>query len=276
MSIASNIGNSLIFNRFIPTTQSPSIIAQSILADTAIGKTAHNIEKIAVQLEQFAQNDPSKAVAIKAEVIKALSPTERGELSSVIEKGVQGDAKKDDCVNRSYIPGIMVKPSEIGIWFPDSYFNLKDYYTISAHGNELGVRGPNFAPTTNDVTEARLLLEDIEAHGWDRKKPIILLVCNVGKGQLPSELAKQAGVPVYAATGFVSGSVGAVTARQDVIHENGEPLGGKFEQFNPDGTKQNPFNIKNQYAVVGLERTFTGGLKPITVPIAVLEASLKK
>jgi hypothetical protein len=268
MSIASNISNSSIFNSFMPTTKSPSLIAQGILADTQIGKTAHNIEKIAAGLGQFAQNDPLKAAYVKTEVMNALSPTEQGELSSVLEK----IESKSGLVDKSYISS----PKDVGIMIADSYFNLKDYYTVSAHGGPDNIVGvPNSKRELSAKAQAQLLYNDIIADGWNRKKPIILLMCRVGKGQIPAELARIAKVPVYAATGYTQASTW-LEHRQDVVTKQGAANGGKFLQFNPNGTQQNPFNIKNEYSVVGLVTRNDGRLKLVTVPNALVDAAVKK
>jgi hypothetical protein len=260
-------------NPLVPVLQ-PAQIAQSILADTQVGSSAHNIEKIEAHLVAIAANEPATASLVRAETMKALSHTEQGELSRLAggpNPSVKDSIEEKAHVSRSYIPGIVVKPGDIGIWFPDSYFNLKDYYTISAHGGPHGVAGvPNSQSRFDAKVQAEAIYADINNNGWDKKKPIILLVCNLGNGKVPKELAKIAKVPVYAATGFVVGSVGLTTARQDVQTEDGGSNGGRFLQFNPNGTEQNPFNIKDEFAVVGLERTFYNELKPITVPVGKL------
>ncbi len=252
------------FANFITSQASPAEIAKSILADTQIGQSGHHIDQIAARLESFAQNDPIKEVNVLAEIIKGLSPAEQGELARVSKMS----GSQTDCADRSYVPAGKMK--DIIIKMTDSHFHPANYYTVSSHATLDGLHGvPNTSPSASPDEQAKAFIADIKAHGWDGRKPIMLIACEMGKSKVTPIIARLTGVPVIAATNIVTGTVGILSATQKVMTEDGRPNGGRFWQFNPDGTKQNPMGISENYAVVGFEHAMKNGklvLTPLTVP----------
>jgi hypothetical protein len=259
------------FANVLKSQASPAQIAKQILADTQIGPSSHHIDQIASGLENVAQSDPTKEANVRAEVIKGLSPAEQGELSRESDQG----GKADDCVDRSYVSASKVR--DIIIKATDSEFNPSNYYTISAHADHEGLRGvPNTSHTSNPEAQAKALIADIRAHGWDGKKPIMALACNFGNSdKVVKAVARLAGVPVIAATNLVKGTVGWSSAKQSVTTDDGRPNGGRFLQFNPNGQVHNPFCIEKSYAVVAIEYTMKNG-NPVLTPTIVPLNSLVK
>ena len=148
----------------------------------------------------------------------------------------------------------MGKLENLEIKVLDSTFNPKGYFTVGAHGNQSGF---GFGVLTEPGSPSSQL-KAIQAAGWNGKDPIVILACNFGNGSGPAELASLAQVPVIAATGYVWPSFGS----QDVKTSDGTSPGGQFIQTNPNGSKQNPFSVSAEEAVIGVSDAGDEGIKP--------------
>jgi hypothetical protein len=95
MAIVSNTFSSAL-NRVgsPPNSSITADTAKAILADTRIGKSSHHIEKIEEHLKALSREDPITANLVRQDVMKALSPLEKGQLESVGAGEIQSTQDK--------------------------------------------------------------------------------------------------------------------------------------------------------------------------------------
>ena len=102
-SQVSSIPNTTSVPKASPPQTDPKVEAARILDETRIGSGAnatHRVEFIEAKLDKIADADPALAAAVRAEVVKGLSATERGELAR-LEPSIVRDAGNGQTVNFS-------------------------------------------------------------------------------------------------------------------------------------------------------------------------------